>query len=114
MKMTDLENVLHDYTRGDKPLDETNQALKELGCGLQLDPNRNVITQEELLATTTGENPPDTINGFGLMDHGVGCLEKVRVVDGHTVDVDMSEETAFVYIAGRCYRLRGNVLVEED
>lgn len=114
MKMTDLENILHDYTRGDKPLDETNRALKELGCELQLDPNRSVITQEELLATVAGDNPPATVNGWGLMDHGVGCLEKVHVVDGCTVDVDMGEEIAFVYIAGRSYRLRGNVLVEED
>ena len=48
------------------------------------------------------------------MDHGVGCMEKVRVVDGRTVDVDMGEEVAFVYMAGRRYRLRGNVLTEED
>ena len=48
------------------------------------------------------------------MDHGIGCLEKVHVVDGRTVDVDMGEETAFVYIAGRRYRLWGDVLMEED
>lgn len=29
--MKNLEDILHDYTRGDKPLDETNQELKELG-----------------------------------------------------------------------------------
>lgn len=36
--MKNLEEILHHYTRGDKPLNETNQALKELDCGLQLDP----------------------------------------------------------------------------
>ena len=36
------------------------------------------------------------------------------LVDGRTVDVDMGEEVAFVYMAGRRYRLRGNVLTEED
>ena len=48
------------------------------------------------------------------MDHGVGCLEKVHVVNGRTVDVDMGQETAYVYIAGRKYRLRGDVLTEAD
>ena len=48
------------------------------------------------------------------MDHGVGCLEKVHVVNGRTVDVDMGQEAAYVYIGGRKYRLRGDVLTEED
>ena len=110
--MSDLENVLLDYTRGEKTLEEANRALKELGCGLTLDPARNLFTARELLETRAGETP-DEVNGFGLMDHGVGCMEKVRVVDGRTVDVDMGRETAFVYIAGRRYRLRGDVLTEE-
>ena len=111
--MSDLENVLLDYTRGEKTLEEANRALKELGCGLTLDPARNLFAAQELLETRAGETP-DEANGFGLMDHGVGCMEKVRVVDGRTVDVDMGRETAFVYIAGRRYRLRGDVLTEED
>lgn len=111
--MTNLEEILKDYTRGDKPLDETNQELKELDCGLQLDPNRNVITPEELAETRVGETP-DEANGWGLMDHGVGCMEKVHVVDGRTVDVDMGQETAYVYIGGRRYRLQGDVLTEEN
>jgi hypothetical protein len=111
--MKNLEEILHDYTRGDKPLDETNQALKELGCGLTLDPARNLFSARELLETRAGETP-DEANGWGLMDHGVGCLEKVHVVNGRTVDVDMGQETAYVYIAGRKYRLRGDVLTEAD
>ena len=111
--MKNLEEILHDYTRGDKPLDETNQALKELGCGLTLDPARNLFSVQELLETRAGETP-DEANGWGLMDHGVGCLEKVHVVNGRTVDVDMGQEAAYVYIAGRKYRLRGDVLTEED
>ena len=111
--MKNLEEILHDYTRGDKPLDETNQALKELGCGLTLDPARNLFSAQELLETRAGETP-DEANGWGLMDHGVGCLEKVHVVNGRTVDVDMGQETAYVYIAGRKYRLRGDVLTEAD
>ena len=71
------------------------------------------MTPEELAETHVGATP-DEANGYGLMDHGVGCLEKVRVVAGRTVDVDMGQETAFVYIGGKCYRLRGDVLTEME
>ena len=111
--MKNLEDILHDYTRGDKPLDETNQELKKLDCGLQLDPTRNLFSARELLETRAGETP-DEANGWGILDHGVGSLEKVHVVNGRTVDVDMGQETAYVYMAGKRYRLRGDVLTEED
>ena len=111
--MNDLENVLRDYTTGEKTLEEANRALKEMGCGLVLNQARNLFSAQELMETRVGETP-DEANGWGLMDHGVGCMEKVRVVDGRTVDVDMGEETAFVFITGRRYRLRGDVLREED
>ena len=111
--MKTVEEVLRKYTLGEASKDETNDALKELGSPLRLDPDRNVITQVELAETRVGETP-DEANGYGLMDHGVGCLEKVRVVDGRTVDVDMGQETAFVYIGGKRYRLRGDVLTEKD
>ena len=48
------------------------------------------------------------------MDHGVGCMEKVRVVNGKTVDVNMGAETAYVYIAGKKYELKGDTLVEPE
>ena len=111
--MMTLENVLRKYTLGEASKDETNDALQELSPPLRLDPDRNVITPEELAETRVGETP-DEANGYGLMDHGVGCLEKVHVVDGRTVDVDMGQEAAYVYMAGKVYRLRGDVLTEED
>ena len=111
--MKTLEELLFDYTSGEKTLEETNQALKELGSTLRLDPSRNLFSAQELMETRVGETP-DEANGWGILDHGVGCMEKVRVVGGRTVDVDMGQETAFVYMAGRRYRLRGDVLTEED
>ena len=111
--MKTVEEVLRKYTLGEASKDETNDALKELGSPLNLDPDRNVITPEELAETRVGMTP-DKADGFGLMDHGVGCLEKVHVVDGRTVDVDMGQEAAYVYMAGKVYRLRGDVLTEED
>ena len=53
-KMKTLEEVLYDYTRGEKTLEEANKALKELGCGLTLDPTRNLFSARELLETAGG------------------------------------------------------------
>ena len=111
--MNKMQEALEAYTRGVKTLEETNTALRELGSGLRLDPGRNLFSAQELLESRAGETP-DESSGWGILDHGVGCLEKVRVLNGRTVDVDMGEETAYVYIAGHKYRLRGNVLTEED
>lgn len=105
--------ILNKYTTGEMTLPEANEALKEADSDLYLDPNRNVITPEELAETRVGVTP-DEANGYGLMDHGVGSLEKVHVVNGRTVDVDMGQEAAYVYIGGHKYRLRGDVLTEED
>ena len=79
-KMKTLEEVLYDYTRGEKTLEEANKALKELGCGLTLDPTRNLFSARELLETRAGETP-DEANGWGILDHSVGSLEKVHVVN---------------------------------
>ena len=111
--MKDLEKTLLDYTKGEKTLEETNEALKKMGSNLTLNPARNLFSAQELMETHVGETP-DEANGWGIMDHGVGCLEKVHVVDGRTVDVNMGDEIAFVYMAGKRYRLRGDVLIEED
>lgn len=110
--MKDLEKTLLDYTKGEKTLEETNEALKEMGSNLTLNPARNLFSAQELMETHVGETP-DEANGWGIMDHGVGCLEKVHVVDGRTVDVNMGDEITFVYMAGKRYRLRGDVLIEE-
>ena len=111
--MKTIEEILLDYTRGEKDLPETNEALMETGSGLILNPSRNEITEEEKRATTVGYYP-DQANGWGLMDHGVGSMEKVHVVDGRTPDVNMGEEIAYVYIAGRKYRLLGDILADPE
>ena len=111
--MKTIEEIILDYTKGEKDLEETNDALKEAGSNLYLNPDRNKLTEEEKRATTVGYYP-DQANGYGLMDHGVGCLEKVHVVNGKTVDVNMGAETAYVYIAGHKYELKGDTLVEPE
>ena len=105
--------ILNKYTTGEMTLPEANEALKEAGSDLYLDPDRNKLTEEEMRGTTVGYYP-DQANGYGLMDHGVGCMEKVHVVNGKTVDVNMGEESALVYIAGHKYQLKGDTLVEPE
>lgn len=111
--MKDLEKTLLDYTKGEKTLEETNKALKDMGSNIYLNPARNLFSAQELMETRVGETP-DEANGYGLLDHGVGSMEKVHVVDGKTPDVNMGEETAFVYIGGECYRLRGDTLTYKE
>ena len=111
--MNDIEKTILDYTKGEATLEDTNAALKEMGSSLFLDPNKNKLTEEEKRATLVGYYP-DQANGWGLMDHGVGDMEKVHVVNGKTVDVNMGEEYALVYIAGKKYRLKGDTLVEPE
>ena len=109
-----VNEILEKYTKGEMTPDEANAALKEVeGNDLFLNPDRNIITQEEFMATTAGDTP-ETVNGYGLMDHGVGCMEKVHVVNGKTVDVNMGEEYALVYIAGKKYELKGDTLVDPE
>lgn len=111
--MKTIEETILDYTSGKTGLPETNEALKEAGSDLYLNPDRNKLTEEEKRATTIGYYP-DQANGYGLMDHGVGAFEKVHVVNGKTVDVNMGAETAYVYIAGKKYELKGDTLVEPE
>lgn len=111
--MKTIEEIILDYTKGEKDLPETNEALKEAGSNIYLNPDRNKLTEEEMRATTIGYYP-DQANGYGLMDHGVGGFEKVHVVNGKTVDVNMGEEYALVYIAGHKYELKGDTLVEPE
>ena len=111
--MKTIEEIILDYTKGEKDLEETNAALKEAESDLYLNPDRNKLTEEEKRATTVGYYP-DQANGYGLMDHGVGDMEKVHIVNGRCVSCDMGEEIAYVYIAGKKYRLKGDVLVDPE
>ena len=97
--MKTIEEIILDYTSGKAGLPETNEALK--------------AAEEEMRGTTVGYYP-DQANGYGLMDHGVSCMEKVHVVNGKTVDVNMGAETACVYIAGKKYELKGDTLAEPE
>ena len=114
--MKTIEEILLDYTRGEKDLPETNEALKETGSGLILNPSRNEITEEEKRATTVGYYP-DQANGYGLLETGTGSMEKVHVTAGvldypvNEVQPDGSTNMlAYVYICGKRFEVFGDKL----
>ena len=106
-----INETLIKYTAGEINLEEANAALE--GTGFHLDPLKNVLSEEEMRATTIGHFP-DQANGFGLLDSGTGTLDQVRVKDGRLVNCDMGESYALLIIAGRTYRVKGTALVEPE
>ena len=111
--MKNINETMSKYTAGEITLEQANEELKKADAGIRLNPKKNVLTEEEMRATTIGHFP-DQANGFGLLDSGTGTLDKVRVKDGRLVNCDMGESYALLIIAGRTYRVKGTVLVEPE
>jgi len=107
--MNNVQEILCKYTAGGATLQETNAALKLAGIHFHLDPERNLLTEEEKRATTVGCYV-DQANGFGLLDTGTGSLDKVQVCQGKLVNCDCGEGYALCLICGKVYRVRGNIL----
>lgn len=97
MKATEIIAL---YTAGEKTLVETNAALKEIGAGFHLNPEKNVIKPEE-------------VGRFGLLDTGTNTLDKVEVKDGELVNVDCGEMFALCLLNGKIYKVEGKKLMEE-
>jgi len=110
--MKSVTEILGKYTAGEASLEDTNAALKEAGSGLYLNPQKNVLTEEDKRATTIGYYP-DQANGYGLLDTGTGSLDKVLVKDGKLVNCNCGEMYALCLIAGRTYEVKGDTLVEK-
>ena len=70
--MGNINKIISDYTAGETTLEEANAALTELGAGVLLDPEKNVIH-------------PGEEDRFGLLDTGTGTLDKVEIRDGRLV-----------------------------
>ena len=98
MKIT---GIIEKYTNGEVTLEDTNAALKEAGAGFHLDPERNVIREDER-------------DRFGLLDTGTGTLDKVEIQDMKLKNMDCGEMYALCIFQGKTYRVKGRELVEND
>lgn len=107
--MKHITEILNKYTRGEATLAETNAALQKMGANVRLDEKKNIITEEELAGTVTGEKLSE-INGVGLLDTGTGSYDKVEVRAGRLVGADCGDMVAFCLIGGKAYRVCGDKL----
>ena len=109
--MKDLKKIISKYTAGDATLEATNEALANAGANFHLNPQKNILSDEEKRATTVGYYP-EQANGYGLLDTGTGSLDKVKIQNGKLVNCDCGMMYALVSIAGKTYHVKGNTLVE--
>ena len=95
-------DIIRAYTKGEKSLEETNAALKEAGATYHLNPEKNVLTDEEIQNGTAG-----------LLDSGTGTMDKVQV-DPETMELvncDMGDAFALCIIGGNTYEVKGKKLI---
>ena len=111
MANLDLEQVLMGYRNGEKDVEETNKALKELNSGLFIDPDKNVITDEEW-ANTTITGDLKTINGYVYVELGVGDPEKVRVIDSVLQGCNMGEQYAQAIVGPLWWEIKGDKIAD--
>lgn len=107
----EINEILSNYTAGEITLEQANADLRDAGSDLYLDPERNLLTQDEIEETVTGETPADAC-GMGLLDTGTGSLDKVFVEDGKLVDNDCGDMDALLLIGGKTYHVQGDTLVD--
>lgn len=103
--MTNIE-IIRKYTAGELTLAEANLKLR----GIRLNPDKNILTEEEKRATTVGYYP-EQANGWGLLDTGTGSLDKVEIRKGKLVQGGMGEAFALCIIAGKSYEVKNDTLI---
>lgn len=96
--MENINKIISDYTAGEMTLEEANAALTELGAGVLLDPEKNVIR-------------PGEEDRFGLLDTGTGTLDKAEVRDGRLV-YGVGSMRALCFFNGKAYEVRDAELEE--
>lgn len=111
--MSGINEIMEKYTGGEITAEETNEQLRQQEAGFHLKPDKNILTEEEIRATTIGHYP-EQANGFGLLDTGTGTMDKVQVQDGHLVDCDCGTMPALCIVAGRTYQVQGTILTERE
>jgi hypothetical protein len=100
--------ILKKYAKGELSIADSNAALAEIDAGVYLDPEKNVLTEDEIRNGTAG-----------LLDTGTGFFDKVQVIRGelvHPANEVSADGTVnmpcFVLLQGKLYRVEGTKLFE--
>ena len=96
--MSDITKILRNYSNGVATLEDTNKALDAIGAGFHLDPDRNKLTEEEMLHGTAG-----------LLDTGTVTLDKVKIING---ELEYDVGFGLCIVSGKTYIVRGKKLFE--
>ena len=116
--MLTINDIVQKYTAGEIELAEANKKLAELGVGFHLNPEKNVMTEDEKRQTVVGYYP-EQANGYGLLDTGTGSLDKAKVTNGkfdyaiNAVIDGKPNMIAWFMIAGKTYAVVGDKLTEK-
>ena len=97
----EINEILSEYTTGGITLEKANAELAAAGSSTYLDPEKNVLTKDEIEETVVRESPAEAC-GTGLLDIGTGCLDKVFVADGKLPAADCGEMPHRLWPCGGC------------
>lgn len=104
--MTIDRNKFDEYENGIITLDELNKYLAQFN--MVYDPENNTITEDGAVPCSDVTK----INGYALVDTGVGGFNKMMVKNGHLVD-NIGEIRAYAYVGDTCYNIiHGEILVK--
>lgn len=106
--MEKVNEILCKYSDGTYTVEETNKKLKEANYDGHVDPNRNVLTADEIAATKIGMTAKE-VNGFGLLDSGTGSLDKVKITNG-SLSCSVGNMLCNVIIGGKTFKVKENGL----
>ena len=108
----DIQSIIRDYSEGTLTLEQANAKLETVGSMVRIDPNKNVITDEERAATVVDDDP-SKVNGWGLLDVGIGKPDKVHIVNGVMQGGGVGPAMAMIYIGDKKFYLDDDKLVVE-
>lgn len=79
--MVFINEIIKEYEDGKITLEEANEKLN--GTGIYLNPDKNVIDEKEKAVYCEDISK---INGYALLDIGIGNKEKVMIKNGKLVE----------------------------
>lgn len=107
--MSKVDEIIRAEANKEISTEEANKQLEAIGSKVRINPDKNVISAQEMAATVVDDDPKK-VSGWGLMYHGIGKPEKMRVQNGKfEYDTGYEEDQGIVLkILDRKYRIVGD------